>query len=102
MTPVPAPQAEPSHGVCNVSVPTAAPKAPISIMPSSAILVTPERSQSKPPSAAKISGVEIRKVDRRSCMVNSKHQAPSTKLQRSSNDHASIIRSRDESGPIQD
>ena len=40
-----------------MSAPQAPKNAPISIMPSSAMLMTPERSENRPPSAPKISGV---------------------------------------------
>jgi hypothetical protein len=42
---------------------TAAAKAPISIIPSRAILTTPERSETNPPSAANNKGVETLKVE---------------------------------------
>ena len=40
-----------------MSAPQAPKNAPISIMPSSAMLMTPERSENSPPSAPKMSGV---------------------------------------------
>ena len=40
-----------------MSAPQAPKNAPISIMPSSAMLMTPERSENSPPSAPKTSGV---------------------------------------------
>src|SRR5438445_1372326 len=60
-----------SHGVCKKSrnkcadrrVPVAAANAPTNILPSSAILMTPDRSLIRPPSATKISGVETRALD---------------------------------------
>ena len=39
------------------SAPQAPKNAPISIMPSSAMLMTPERSENRPPSAPRVSGV---------------------------------------------
>src|SRR5260370_30896020 len=41
----------------------------MSIRPSSAMLMTPARSLSNPPSAAKISGVETLQVEARSCEI---------------------------------
>ena len=40
-----------------MSAPQAPKNAPISIMPSSAMLMTPERSEKRPPSAPSVSGV---------------------------------------------
>ena len=40
-----------------LSAPSAPKNAPISIMPSSAMLMTPERSEKSPPSAPSVSGV---------------------------------------------
>ena len=40
-----------------MSAPHAPKNAPISIMPSSAMLMTPERSEKRPPSAPSVSGV---------------------------------------------
>ena len=48
----------PIQGFCVKTVTAAAVKAPASIIPSSAILITPPRSEYIPPSAASISGVE--------------------------------------------
>ena len=62
------PHASPSHGECVANVPTAAPHAPISIMPSSAMLITPARSLNIPPIAAKISGIETRNVEASNCV----------------------------------
>src|SRR3982751_4720614 len=44
-------------------VTAAAVKAPASIFPSRAILITPDRSENRPPSAASTSGVASRMVD---------------------------------------
>ena len=41
-------------------------KAPISIIPSSPMFTTPERSENIPPSAPKISGVAKRSIDAKS------------------------------------
>src|ERR1051326_1985711 len=65
------PPSKPIHGlaapmpsrVSTACVSAAAVKAPASIFPSSAILMTPERSEKSPPSAASTSGVERRIVE---------------------------------------
>src|SRR6185369_15977811 len=65
------PPSKPIHGLA-VPIPSrvstqcvnaAAVKAPASILPSSAILITPERSEKRPPSAASTSGVASRIVE---------------------------------------
>src|SRR5829696_10168299 len=65
------PASKPIHGLAfpiprRVSaawVTAAAVNAPASILPSSAILITPERSENRPPSAASTSGVASRIVE---------------------------------------
>src|SRR6185369_11883305 len=65
------PPNKPNHGlaapmprlVSAACVSAAAVKAPASIFPSSAILITPERSEKRPPSAASTSGVARRIVE---------------------------------------
>src|SRR5215510_13997935 len=65
------PPSKPNHGlaapiprlVSAACVSAAAVKAPASIFPSSAILITPERSEKSPPSAASTSGVASRIVE---------------------------------------
>src|ERR1043166_6526258 len=65
------PPNKPIHGlaapaprrVSTQCVSAAAVKAPASILPSSAILITPERSEKRPPSAASTSGVASRIVE---------------------------------------
>src|SRR5689334_4751389 len=65
------PESKPTHGLalprCNflsaAYVTAAAVKAPASIFPSSAMLMTPERSENSPPSAASTSGVANLMVD---------------------------------------
>src|SRR4029079_2829223 len=65
------PPNKPNHGlaapmprlVSAACVSAAAVKAPASIFPSSAILITPERSEKRPPSAASTSGVASRIVE---------------------------------------
>jgi len=61
----------PTHGFCVKTVTAAAVNAPASINPSSAMLMTPARSEYNPPSAARTSGVAVRIVEKRSAMVNS-------------------------------
>src|SRR5205085_7709415 len=48
---------------CVKTVPAAAVNAPDSMMPSSAMLMTPPRSEYIPPSAARINGVDSRIID---------------------------------------
>src|ERR1043166_2139779 len=70
-SPATIPPNKPNHGlaapiprlVSAACVSAAAVKAPASIFPSSAILITPERSEKRPPSAASTSGVESRIVE---------------------------------------
>src|SRR5687768_2173295 len=59
------PARSPSQGEPVAAVTAAAANAPTSILPSSAMLTTPERSLSKPPSAAKTSGVARRAEEKR-------------------------------------
>ncbi len=59
----------PSHGLPVAYVTAAAVNAPASIIPSSAMLITPERSENSPPSAARISGVDSLIVDQISARV---------------------------------
>src|SRR5829696_5120802 len=71
------PASKPIHGLAfpiprRVSaawVTAAAVKAPASIFPSRAILITPDRSENRPPSAASTSGVASRIVEARSEIV---------------------------------
>src|SRR4029079_9943408 len=71
------PPNKPNHGlaapmprlVSAACVSAAAVKAPPSIFPSSAILITPERSEKRPPSAASTSGVASRIVEATSEIV---------------------------------
>src|ERR1044071_3688319 len=70
-SPATMPPSKPNHGlaapiprlVSAACVSAAAVKAPASIFPSSAILITPERSEKRPPSAASTSGVASRMVE---------------------------------------
>ena len=52
----------PTNGLPEYQVPATAAKAPISMNPSRARLVTPERSERSPPIAAKINGAAERSV----------------------------------------
>src|SRR6266496_4317421 len=63
------PASNPMYGLPTAYVTAAAVKAPASIIPSSAILITPERSENKPPRAARINGVESRIVDQIKAIV---------------------------------
>src|SRR5437879_1827449 len=49
----------PSQRLCVASATAKPMKAPVSMMPSSAMLTTPERSQRIPPRAARVSGVAV-------------------------------------------
>src|ERR1044071_8704737 len=70
-SPATMPPSKPNHGlaapiprlVSAACVSAAAVKAPASIFPSSAILITPERSENRPPSAASTRGVASRIVE---------------------------------------
>src|SRR6185436_8073528 len=70
-SPASMPPSNPIHGlappmwrlVSAACVTAAAVKAPASIFPSSAMLITPERSEKRPPSAASTSGVASRIVE---------------------------------------
>ena len=59
----------PTHGLPAYQVTAAAVNAPASIRPSSAMLMTPARSEKSPPSAASKSGVAVRIVEKMSAMV---------------------------------
>src|SRR5215204_4647439 len=59
----------PTHGLPLAYVVAAAVNAPASIIPSSAMLMTPDRSENKPPSAARMSGVERRIVEKINAIV---------------------------------
>src|SRR5689334_1387984 len=59
----------PTHGLPLAYVAAAAVNAPASIMPSSAMLMTPDRSENSPPSAARMSGVERRIVEKIKAIV---------------------------------
>src|SRR5262245_30132329 len=69
--PAPIAPSEPSHGECVPHVTAAAANAPTIMIPSSAMLITPARSLSAPPSAANTSGVDTRSVEARSWTTNS-------------------------------
>src|SRR4051794_10034086 len=62
--------ANPTNGLLVAYVTAAAVNAPASIIPSRAILITPDRSENIPPSAARISGVARRPVDQINEIVN--------------------------------
>src|SRR5262245_53909392 len=70
-SPARSPASKPTHGlafpipifVSAACVTAAAVKAPASILPSSAMLITPDRSENSPPSAASTSGVASLIVD---------------------------------------
>src|SRR4030095_1383143 len=76
-SPAATPASKPTHGLALPSpnftsaayVTAAAAKAPANIFPSSAILITPERSENMPPSAASTNGVANLIVDHTSAMV---------------------------------
>src|SRR5688572_14373867 len=58
------PETKPRYGLLDSYVTTAAVNAPASNKPSRAILITPARSENKPPSAANKSGVASRIVEK--------------------------------------
>src|SRR6188768_2198309 len=87
MAPTPSPHRNPRYGLLSSYVATAAVKAPASIRPSRAILITPERSENIPPKAAKISGVAPRiaeksKMSKNEGVNNSLILFPRVSLQR--------------------
>src|SRR5215203_5259822 len=57
-------ETSPTHGLPAYHVTAAAVNAPASISPSSAMLMTPARSEKSPPSAASRSGVAKRRAER--------------------------------------
>src|SRR6185503_10688071 len=62
-SPATAAAASPNQGLAVNTVTAAAENAPASIIPSSAILITPPRSEYMPPRAARISGVDSRIIE---------------------------------------
>src|SRR5687768_5510712 len=68
-SPAAAPAIKPIHGLPVSHVTDAAANAPASRRPSSPILTTPERSEKRPPSAARTSGVASLMVDQISWVV---------------------------------
>src|SRR4029453_79313 len=67
--PAPTAAARPAHGLPVAWVIAAAVNAPASIMPSSAMLMTPDRSENSPPNAARMRGVDRRIVEEISAIV---------------------------------
>ena len=68
--PAPIPANRPTNGLPTACVTAAAVNAPANIIPSKAILMTPDRSENIPPKAARIKGVVSRIVDQINDMVN--------------------------------
>src|SRR5215813_2907707 len=69
-SPAAIPATRPKNGLLDAYVTAAAVNAPASIIPSSAILITPERSENIPPNAASTRGVANLTVDQMSDTVN--------------------------------